>query len=280
MSLRKKIVELLNSKGEKMSMKDIYTNFPEIAKTTVRGRVYDSLGKGIQKIGKGLYISAQAVIEHGNSLEIIDRLAEEGEVFDCIFLDIPYAANGQKGGNRNLFACDTISVEEFGTFVQKLEGLLKTENSPLFFMFTSGKTSKSAHDKYMSQFNKTSLKKCDKFGTYTKLWGNGNRMNMGKFLMPEENIYVFSKSGIVDNIEDWEFDFRMTPDLREYPTAKPYGMIKRIIEQATKIGDWILDPFAGSGKTLQACIELKRMCYAIDSSEKSFNNHLLPLISF
>lgn len=68
MSLRKKIVELLNSKGEKMSMKDIYTNFPEIAKTTVRGRVYDSLGKGIQKIGKGLYVSAQAVIEHGNSL--------------------------------------------------------------------------------------------------------------------------------------------------------------------------------------------------------------------
>lgn len=147
-------------------------------------------------------------------------------------------------------------------------------------MFTSGKTSKAAHDKYMAKFKDTGLIQCDKAASYTKLWGNGNRMNMGKYLMPEENIYIFSKSGVIDNIDSWIMDFKMAPDLREYPTSKPYDMIKTLVEQGTKVGDWVLDPFGGSGKILKACLELKRMCHIIDSSDTSFNNHLIPLIDF
>ena len=280
MSLKSKILALLNNSNDKMTMQEIYTKFPEIAKTTVRGRVYENLGKGIHRVGKGLYVSQQAIIEHGNSLTVIDRIGAEGDLFDFIFLDIPYAAGGQKGGNRNLFARDTISPQEFGVFVQKLEGLLKTDVSPLLFMFTSGKSSKPAHDKYMAQFKQTSLKQCDKIGSYTKLWSNGNRMNMGKYLMPEEFIYVFSKSGKVENLDQWIMDFKLTPDIKEYPTAKPYEMIKTLVAQGTKIGDWVLDPFGGSGKILKACQELKRMCHTIDSSDDSFNNHLLPLLKF
>jgi hypothetical protein len=281
MSLRQRILALLNNSNEQMTMKDIYTKFPDIAKTTVRGRVYDNLGKGIiKRVGKGLYISSQAIIEQGNSLEVVDRMVAQGDLFDFIFLDIPYSAGGQKGGNRHLFECDTISPDEFGVFVKKLEGLLKTENSPLLFMFTSGKTSKPAHDKYMAKFKDTGLVQCDKVASYTKLWGNGNRMNMGKYLMPEENIYIFSKSGVIDNIDSWITDFKMAPDLREYPTSKPYDMIKTLVEQGTKIGDWVLDPFGGSGKILKACLELKRMCHIIDSSDVSFNSHLIPLTDF
>lgn len=278
MSLRNRILELLTNTGKNMTMQEIYTNFPDVAKTTVRGRVYDSLGKGITRVGKGLYISEEAIVEHGSSLEIIDRLISEGDLFDFIFLDIPYKADGQKGGNRNLFDCDTISPEEFGVFIKKLETILKTDTSPLLFMFTSGKTSKRAHDKYLSKFAETGLKQCQDTGSYTKLWSNGNRMNMGKYLMPSENIYIFSRSGVVENLESWELHFQLTPDLREYPTSKPYPMIRKLVEQATKIGDWILDPFGGSGKTLKACMELKRKCHIIDSSDISITNHILPIL--
>ena len=276
MSLRQKIVALLNGSNKKMTMQEIYTHFPEIAKTTIRGRVYNSLGKGIERIGKGIYISSQAIVEHGSTIEIIDRMIEEGDLFDFIFLDIPYDAAGQRGGNRNLFDCDKISPQQFQEFIVKCEKLLKTDNSPIAFMFTSGKSSKKAHDEYI---NKIPLKRCEPVWTYQKLWSNGRPMNMGKYLMPKENIYFFSRSGKMDFEVD-NVEFALTPDLKEYPTAKPYEMIKKIVGTFTRIGDWVLDPFGGSGKTLKACLELNRMCHIIDISDTSINKHIIPLLSF
>lgn len=274
MSLRQQIISLLEGSGKKMTMQEIYQSFPHIAKTTVRGRVYNAMGNGIERIGKGLYVSQQAIVEHGSTIKIINRMIEEGDLFDFIFLDIPYEAAGQKGGNRNLFDCDKISVDEFGEFIKKCETMLRTDDSPLAFMFTSGKTSKKAHDAYLS---KISLKRCETMGTYTKLWPNGNPMNMGKYLMPQENIYFFTRSGKL-NYEAIDLNFRLTPDLKEYPTAKPYQMIKTLVQTFTKAGEWVLDPFGGSGKILKACLELGRKCHIIDVSDVAINNHILPLL--
>ena len=278
MSLRQRILDIFKVEGKKMSMQELYTKFPDIAQTTIRGRVYENVGKGITKLGKSLYISSEAIVEHGNTMEIVDNMISQGDLFDCIFLDIPYDAAGQKGGNRDLFSCDKISPTEFGDLIGKLELMLKDDTSPLLFMFTSGKTSKAAHDRYMTQFNRSSLKMCTRTGSYTKLWSTGNRMNMGKYLMPTEHIYIFSKSGYVGNLNQWILDFQEVPNLKEYPSAKPYPMIKKLIEQATQIGDWVLDPFGGSGKVLKACKELKRMCHIIDSSDIAINNHIIPLL--
>lgn len=274
-SLRQQIVEFLSTFGKATTLKEIYNNFPDTAQTTIRGRIYESIGNGIIRSGKGLYISEAAIIEHGDSLNIIDELVSEGAKFDFIFLDIPYCAGGQKGGNRNLSNYNMISPNEFGTFMEKCEGLLRTDKSPLLFMFTSGRSSKRQHDKYISQIN---LKQCNRIGTYQKMWANGNKMNLGQHTMPVENIYVFSKSGEVENIENWEMDFKLVPTLRKYPTEKPIALIKKLVEQGTKIGDWVLDTFGGSGKTLQACIELKRFCHIIDKGDVSFNQHLLTQI--
>lgn len=280
MSLRERIVKTLKKEGRGMSMGEIYDQFPQEKRTTVRGRVYNALGKGITKVGRGLYISSDAIIEHGNSLEIIDRMVEEGDKFDFIFLDIPYLAPGQRSGGenkaRNLFPLDTITPTQFGTFVQKLERLLRTDDSVIAYMFTTGKTSRKAHDEYISQFDNTSLVQCDRVGTYTKMWPNGKRMNMGKYLMPVENIYFFSRSGEIG--DEWVIDFSLAPELREYPTAKPYDMVRKLVGQATKIGEWVFDPFGGSGKVLRACVELKRKCHMIDSSETAIINHILPIL--
>lgn len=275
MSLRQDILKYFNQQDKELELKDLYEQFPEQPKTTIRGRIYENIGKGITRVGKGLYISSNAIIEKGNSLEIIDRMIKEGDKFEFVFLDIPYSAGGQKGGNRNLFAKDTISPEEFGVFINKVERLLKDKNSVIAFMFTSGKSSKAAFNRYFKQFEQTNLIKCDKVGTYTKLWRNGNRMNMGKYLMPVENIFFFNGTGQIDLKE---LDFALAPNTKEYPTSKPYPMIKSLVEQITKIGDWIFDPFGGSGKILRASLELKRNCHIIDSCDESIENHILKLI--
>lgn len=53
-------------------------------------------------------------------------------------------------------------------------------------------------------------------------------------------------------------------ELREHPTQKPLWLMRALIEQHTKPGDLILDPFAGSGTTLVAAKQLGRRAIGIE----------------
>jgi DNA modification methylase len=50
----------------------------------------------------------------------------------------------------------------------------------------------------------------------------------------------------------------------EHPTMKPVALISAMLENSSRRGDLVLDPFAGSGSTLIACEQLGRRCYAIE----------------
>lgn len=51
-----------------------------------------------------------------------------------------------------------------------------------------------------------------------------------------------------------------------YPTQKPLGILRRIVQASTREGDWVLDPFAGSGTTAAAARALGRRSVSIDAS--------------
>lgn len=51
-----------------------------------------------------------------------------------------------------------------------------------------------------------------------------------------------------------------------YPTQKPLGILRRIVQASSREGDWVLDPFAGSGTTAAAARELGRRSISIDES--------------
>lgn len=51
-----------------------------------------------------------------------------------------------------------------------------------------------------------------------------------------------------------------------YPTQKPLGVLKRVIEASSNPGNVILDFFAGSGTTGEACLILKRKFILIDNN--------------
>jgi site-specific DNA-methyltransferase (adenine-specific) len=50
-----------------------------------------------------------------------------------------------------------------------------------------------------------------------------------------------------------------------YATQKPLGVLRRIIQASSNPGDWVLDPFSGSGTTAHAAAELGRRFVAIDA---------------
>ena len=50
-----------------------------------------------------------------------------------------------------------------------------------------------------------------------------------------------------------------------YATQKPLGVLRRIIQASSNPGDWVLDPFSGSGTTAHAAADLGRRFVAIDA---------------
>ncbi|MDH2443700.1 site-specific DNA-methyltransferase [Amnibacterium sp. CER49] len=51
-----------------------------------------------------------------------------------------------------------------------------------------------------------------------------------------------------------------------YPTQKPLGILRRIVAASSEPGDWVLDPFAGSGTTGAAAAALGRRFVLVDES--------------
>jgi DNA modification methylase len=49
-----------------------------------------------------------------------------------------------------------------------------------------------------------------------------------------------------------------------YPTQKPLALLERLLLSCSEPGDWVLDPYAGSGTTLLACRQLERKAVGID----------------
>ena len=49
-----------------------------------------------------------------------------------------------------------------------------------------------------------------------------------------------------------------------HPTQKPVGLLRKLIPNSTKVGEYIYDPFLGSGSTAVAAEHLGRKCIGID----------------
>ncbi len=54
-----------------------------------------------------------------------------------------------------------------------------------------------------------------------------------------------------------------------YPTQKPLGVLRRIVQASSREGDWCLDFFAGSGTLGAAALELGRRCVLCDANPEA-----------
>jgi site-specific DNA-methyltransferase (adenine-specific) len=54
-----------------------------------------------------------------------------------------------------------------------------------------------------------------------------------------------------------------------YPTQKPEGIVRRMVQASSAPGDWCLDPFAGSGTLGAVCAALGRRFVLMDSNPEA-----------
>jgi len=69
-------------------------------------------------------------------------------------------------------------------------------------------------------------------------------------------------------------DINFYKEKRVHPTQKPLPLIKRLLLASSNEGDLVVDPFAGSGSTAIASIQLNRNYITIDSDESYYNEVL------
>ena len=57
-----------------------------------------------------------------------------------------------------------------------------------------------------------------------------------------------------------------------YPTQKPEGVVRRIVQASSRPSDWCLDPFAGSGTLGVVAAQLGRRFVLIDLISEAFDH--------
>ena len=82
------------------------------------------------------------------------------------------------------------------------------------------------------------------------------------------NIGIDGKGHMVFNWFEWKRDSKDIPKI--HPTQKPVNVLKRLIEIFTDDGDVVIDPVAGSGSTLRACMELGRNAYGFEIKKEFY----------
>ncbi|SHE69656.1 site-specific DNA-methyltransferase (adenine-specific) [Ferrithrix thermotolerans DSM 19514] len=56
-----------------------------------------------------------------------------------------------------------------------------------------------------------------------------------------------------------------------YPTQKPEGVLRRIVQASSKEGDWVMDFFSGSGTLGKVALDLGRRFLLVDNNEEAFS---------
>lgn len=83
---------------------------------------------------------------------------------------------------------------------------------------------------------------------------------------------------MIFNWFNWERDKKDIPKI--HPAQKPVNVLKKLIEIFTDPGDVVIDPCAGSGSTLRACMELGRDCYGFEISKEFYKRAKEEMLTY
>lgn len=213
----------------------------------------------------------------GEAIEELNKV--DSHTVDLIVADPPYNLNKNYGNKSDSMSFNdyidfTISwtkettrvLKPTGTmyvfmgfrFISYLFKILEQENSLLFnnwicWHYTQGIGKKKGfsprHDDILV-FNKSKK--------YT--------FNLDDIRVPQKFYRSVNNMRGANPGDVWEYShIHYCQDNRQnHPTQKPEGLIERMVLASTNEGDFVVDPFSGSGTTLRVCQHLKRNCIGIE----------------
>ena len=152
------------------------------------------------------------------------------------------------------------SDEEYTAFTRKwIEATtphLERKNS--FYIFNS--------DKMVFALRQGMLEAKLKFGQLL-VWVKTSSVVGRLDYAPQHELIVYGWGGVHEFLKSKDRSVIVYPRPAKspmHPTTKPIPLVRRLVLNSTRIGDVVYDGFLGSGTTLLACEQTKRICIGIE----------------
>ena len=270
MNLTEAIREFFKTATGPVHVQDLYAEFPEAHEHSIRGRIYENLGKDFRRVGRGLYVAmteeAACVVVSGDALEETKKLPTE--FFDALITDPPYPWLDRFRA-RNTTSWKRMQVEFDRMEIDKELGLelyrVLKEGAHAFVFVPAETGTTRPHINRMVEM----LERCGFVFQKRFIW---DKMVIGMGYSGRarhEGILFLTRGrakrkpcdlGVPDVISAKAID----PRSRRHPCEKPIGLLEALVRFATKTGETVLDCFAGACSTGAAALRLGRNSIMIE----------------
>lgn len=272
MNLTEAIRDFFKTKNGPVHVQDLYAEFPEAHEHSIRGRIYENLGKDFKRIGRGLYVSvhgeASCIVVQGDALEEVKKL--ETESVDALITDPPYdwidRFRDKATTSWKRMTCKFKREDISRDLGLELYRVLKEGAHVFIFAPAETGTTKPHIDRMIVKLEKCGFTFRKRF-IWDKVSPGLGYSGRARY----EGILFLTRGrakrrpldlGISDVIQD-----RMIPPKkRTHPCEKPLGLLGQLVRFSTAAGDLVLDCYAGSCNVGRAAIKLGRNALCIEES--------------
>ncbi len=186
---------------------------------------------------------------HGDCLDILPTLA----AVDCVVTDPPYGIG--ESSARNSSRSHMVSARNYGEYTWDN----KLSQAHIGALLTAGNNQVIFGGNYYADWLPPSSG-----------WIVWDKVNSGDFA-DCELAWTSYRRAVRKIAYMWNGMIKQKPEERFHPTQKPLSVMLWVIENYTKPGDTILDPFMGSGTTGVACVQLGRSFIGIELEKRYFD---------
>lgn len=218
----------------------------------------------------------KCVLWNGNCLEYMRTL--EDECIDLIVTDPPYptTSRGNAGNSGGMLQKE---INKKGKVFEH-NNIDCTEYAPEFYRVLKDGSHCYVMTNHINLIKMLNVfTDCGFHFIKSLIWNKGNKI-MGQYYMSQFEYILFFRKGYGKKINNCgTADILSVPNKKTkdengkniHDTEKPVELMKILIENSTKKGDIVLDPFVGVGATALACIESERNYIGIELDENYYN---------
>lgn len=199
---------------------------------------------------------------HGDCRDILPTLGRES--VELLLTDPPYGINYRSGGAHGPIAGDDGSLDVIAALRLALPALRLKRHFYVFGPFDLAPITKGATAELIWDKGKFGA------GNLSTPWGRSHEPLTFGVWSPYVS-HAGRGSQLVRLRRGSVLSFPTTNNGRgamEHPTEKPVPLLRELIEASSRMGETVLDPFAGCGSTLIAAVREERKAIGIELEER------------
>lgn len=263
-------------------LRELYHAFPAKPKTTIRGRIYENLGRLFERLDRGVYIAtvgdAKCIVIKGDAWEELKNLKDQS--FDALLTDHAYPWLNKhfnvwstKHSRKSGLSYPTRELDD--EIIREFHRVLKPRAHAMFFVPSISSDTKQHLDAFIERLKRNEFK-FNKLLIWDKV-----KIGMGyRGRSRYEGIAFFSKGKCRrpcdSSIPDLISVKRIPTAKRRHESEKPVELIEQLVRFSTNEGEWVIDPFAGSGNVGKACLNLNRNAVLIEIDGRFVRDVIVP----